>query len=278
LADRRREEGALRHDWDALLAERGRLLAEKSAIRQRVGEELSKALDGEVRVKVTPGMDHTPYAKLLGDALKGANIRPASFVDVIAQRIPPAVLVEMAEKNELEPLVEIDPSRSGKEDRAAKILALLRASDRLHEVAMATLEDKPLIELKVGNDWRASDKVSTGQRCACILPILLLQSVAPLLVDQVEDNLDNAFIYDVLVKRIAGVKENRQLLVVTHNPNPPTLAGAERIFVLSVNADGKGEVAASGTFDDVVEFVERTEGGREAFLKRGEKYGHIPSR
>jgi hypothetical protein len=37
-------------------------------------------------------------------------------------------------------------------------------------------------------------------------------------------------------------------------------------------------VAAAGTFDDVVEYVERTEGGREAFLKRGEKYGHIPSR
>jgi len=103
-----------------------------------------------------------------------------------------------------------------------------------------------------------------------------LQSAAPLLIDQVEDNLDNAYVYDVLVRRIAEITAGRQLLVVTHNPNPPTLAGAARILVLGMGEDDRGELVAGGTFEDVWPHVERTDGGREAFLRRGERYGLIP--
>jgi hypothetical protein len=290
LADRRRDEGAARDEWNALLAERTRLLTEKGAHRTRVAGELTRALGPTIRVTVTPGLDTTPIAAVLGDILKGANIRPATFIPLIAKRIPPSVLVAMVETNDLAPLVEIDPNKGDKEERAAKILALLRASGRLHEIALAKAEDAPLIELKVGRRYRPSRRVSTGQRCACILPILLLKSTSPLLVDQVEDNLDNAYIYEVLVKRLAQVKTTRQLVVVTHNPNPPTLVGAAQILVLGAN-DEDGEdgddaaedsdddepigsrLLAAGTFEDVRAYVEYTEGGREAFVRRGERYG-----
>ena len=97
-----------------------RLLEEKSAHRVRVATELTRALDGEVRVGVGPGKNHARYAALLADILHGANIRPASFLDTIAQRIAPSVLVSMAEQNETGPLVEIDPAKRGKEERAAR--------------------------------------------------------------------------------------------------------------------------------------------------------------
>ena len=277
LGDRRREEAAVRQERDALYTERTRLLAERSDHRKRAGEALSEGLKEEIRVTVTPGGDHTPFAQLLAEIFKGANIRPTSFIDTIAQRIPPSVLVAMAEANELEPLIEIDPAKSGKADRARKILEILRTSGRLPEIARVRLEDAPLIELKVGAKWRPSNRLSTGQRCACILPIVLLQSVTPLLIDQVEDNLDNFFIYDVLVKRIAKMKGLRQLIIVTHNPNPPALAGAERIFSLVTDDDGCGFLAAWGQFDEVLEHVERTEGGREAFRLRAERYGVVPA-
>ena len=131
------------------------------------------------------------------------------------------------------------------------------------------------------------------------MPILLLKSTSPLLVDQVEDNLDNAYIYEVLVKQLAQVKMNRQLVVVTHNPNPPTLIGAAQILVLGANdedgdegdldldrdndRDSNGEetigsrLVAAGTFEEVRASVEHTEGGREAFLRRGERYGLLPA-
>ncbi len=289
LADRRREEGAARDEWNALYAERARLLTEKGGHRKRVADALTRALGPDIQVTVTPGLDTSPVAAVLADILKGANVRPATFVSTIAKRIPPSVLVSMIERNDLEPLVEIDPIKGGKEERASKILALLRASGRLHELALAKPEDAPLIELRLGKKYRASRRLSTGQRCACILPILLLQSTSPLLIDQVEDNLDNAFIYAVVVKRFAQVKRDRQLVVVTHNPNPPTLAGAARILVLGTTEDEdgdgdgdgetmKGQLVAAGTFEEVQAHVESTEGGREAFLERGARYGLLGSR
>ena len=97
----------------------------------------------------------------------------------------------------------------------------------------------------------------------------------PLLIDQAEDNLDNAYIYTVLVRRIvASVKAGRQIILVTHNPNPPVLCEAGRIIMLANDEDGHGGVAAAGTFDEVLAHVETLEGGRDAFLERGERYGH----
>jgi hypothetical protein len=146
----------------------------------------------------------------------------------------------------------------------------------MDELLLAPEEDLPLIELRVGKTWRPSNRLSTGQRCTCILQILLLRSAAPLLVDQAEDSLDNAFIYEVLVERFSKAKEARQLIVATLNPNPPALADADRIHVLDTDDEGCGVLTAAGTFDEVKPHVERLEGGRKAFRARGERYGHFP--
>ena len=77
------------------------------------------------------------------------------------------------------------------------------------------LGDEPFIELKDGADYKNSADLSTGQRCTVILPILLLESERPLLIDQPEDNLDNAFVYDTIVKSLRDAKGGRQLIFVT---------------------------------------------------------------
>ena len=72
---------------------------------------------------------------------------------------------------------------------------------------------------------------ATAMRLSKILPILLLDSDRPLLIDQPEDNLDNGFVYETLLPIIRTVKTRRQLIFVTHNPNIPVLGDAERVFV-----------------------------------------------
>jgi len=136
------------------------------------------------------------------------------------------------------------------------------------------LEDLPKIELLDGRDYKDSAGLSTGQRCTTILPILLLESERPLLIDQPEDNLDNRFIYETVVKSLTGAKGRRQLIFVTHNPNIPVLGDAERVFVLT--SDGKhGKLSRVGTVDELKQDIELLlEGGREAFLLRKERYGH----
>jgi ABC-type lipoprotein export system ATPase subunit len=136
------------------------------------------------------------------------------------------------------------------------------------------MEDRPCIELRDGTTYKESTKLSTGQRCTTILPILLVQSERPLLIDQPEDNRDNAFVYDTIVKALRDVKGGRQVIFVTHNPNIPVLGEAERVFVFA--SDGQhASLRQVGTVDECKEDIELIlEGGREAFLQRKARYGH----
>ena len=71
-------------------------------------------------------------------------------------------------------------------DTAAWLVLLL-----LFELETVELVDRPRIELKDGDAYKESGSLSTGQKCTSILPILLLDSENPLLVDQPEFGLSD---------------------------------------------------------------------------------------
>ena len=165
--------------------------------------------------------------------------------------------------------------RSGfDEDRSKKILNALRSGGIHYTIETVALEDRPSIELLDGETFKESTHLSTGQRCTTILPILLTQSERPLLIDQPEDNLDNAFVYETIVRALKAIKGTRQVIFVTHNPNIPVLGEAERVFVFS--SDGQhSDLKQVESVDECREQIERIlEGGREAFLLRKQRYGH----
>ena len=102
-------------------------------------------------------------------------------------------------KNDLNTLMQ----RSGfDEDRSKKILNALRSGGTHYTIETVALDDQPSIELLDGDTFKESTHLSTGQRCTTILPILLTQSERPLLIDQPEDNLDNAFVYETIVRAL----------------------------------------------------------------------------
>jgi predicted ATPase len=121
--------------------------------------------------------------------------------------------------------------------------------------------------------------VSVGQKATCVLLILLAQDGPPLIVDQPEDDLDNRFVYDDIVKRLRDVKDKRQLILSTHNANIPVLGDAELIAVMDTEErSGRtaGVVSDLGSIDSAS--IRRSvthilEGGRRAFRRRQEKYG-----
>jgi len=57
----------------------------------------------------------------------------------------------------------------------------------------------------------------------------LLESDAPLVIDQPEDDLDNRFITEVVVPKMGDEKRRRQFIFSTHNANIPVLGDAELI-------------------------------------------------
>lgn len=114
------------------------------------------------------------------------------------------------------------------------------------------------------------EKGSAGQKAAAILAFLLSHGNAPLIIDQPEDDLDNALIYDLIVKQIHENKNRRQLVIVTHNPNIVVNGDSELVHVLKyengqVQIDQQGGLEESSIRESICTIME---GGRQAFVKR----------
>jgi len=264
-----------RHDREAqrreLSAKLSGLRDERYLLRKKVTEERLAPLQPTIRVTITQAGNREAYRALLAEALKGQSMKYTAVVDRIVQSVTPEELSVLVQRGDAATLAE----RTGlDEDRSRKVIDALKETELLYRVEIVELEDLPRIELLDGRDYKDSAELSTGQRCTTILPILLLESERPLLIDQPEDNLDNRFIYETVVKSLNDAKGRRQLIFVTHNPNIPVLGDAERVFVLS--SDGKqGKLSKAGTVDELKQDIELLlEGGREAFLLRKERYGH----
>ncbi|MGR3913791.1 MAG: AAA family ATPase [Gammaproteobacteria bacterium] len=164
---------------------------------------------------------------------------------------------------------------------AGKLLTLNRQKEELLRLEEIELEDIVKIELNVSSKGNAEkyvqlEDLSTGQKCTAILNLLLLSNEDPLIVDQPEDHLDNAFIADRIVSDLRQLKTKRQFLFSTHNANIPVFGDAELIAVLHCNQPDNGEVLCQGSIDqnEVKEHAANIlEGGEAAFSMRKSKYG-----
>ena len=116
------------------------------------------------------------------------------------------------------------------------------------------------------------------------LLILLLESGAPLIVDQPEDDLDNRFITENVIPRVRKEKARRQFIFATHNANIPVLGDAELILGLTSSGEAGDSNTGQATIDSkhvgsidfsfVRQLVEEIlEGGEAAFELRRRKYG-----
>jgi energy-coupling factor transporter ATP-binding protein EcfA2 len=119
-------------------------------------------------------------------------------------------------------------------------------------------------------------KLSLGQQQSVLLGILMLSdSNKPLIIDQPEDNLDSEFIFKTIVKNLRKIKEQRQVIIVTHNPNIAVLGDAELIIPLK-STSVVTHVIDAGSIDRTETRAiccEILEGGKRAFKQREEIYG-----
>lgn len=253
-----------------LLKRSSELHDQRFAIRKQVADNLTHQFPS-IRVTVSQAAEVDFYQQLVAEALKGCGVKQGPTAERLCQVFLPAELAEVLSNDDLTTLMQ---RSSFDEDRSKKIMSALRAGGTRYTIESVALDDRPSIELLDGETFKESTRLSTGQRCTTILPILLTQSERPLLIDQPEDNLDNAFVYETIVRALRDIKGKRQVIFVTHNPNIPVLGDAERVFVFS--SDGQhATLKQVGTVDDCKEQIEQIlEGGRDAFLLRKARYGH----
>ena len=266
---RRRE---LLTDWEDLKAHEFRLL-------DRAARKVNSQLRNRVQVEVTAAGNREPLVELMRSEVGGQlsnTIEKLTCLDSLS-------LVDLASS-----------CRNGAEELRAKYsLTPVQArniAESEPEVFMRIeeLELPPTTAIHLNTarpseapSWQALEDLSTGQKATAVLLLLLLESEAPLIVDQPEDDLDNRFITEGVVPRMREEKRRRQFVFSTHNANILVLGDAEQILGLTAvgeAGEGKARIAREhmGSIDKqtvraLVEIL--LEGGKNAFETRRLKYG-----
>jgi ABC-type lipoprotein export system ATPase subunit len=145
------------------------------------------------------------------------------------------------------------------------------SAESFDELAVWFPEDEVTLEFRPSNDkpYKNIALASAGQKTAAMLSFLLIHGSEPLLLDQPEDDLDNALVSELVVEQLRKNKVRRQLLVVTHNANIVVNADAE--LVLNMDFNGQINLASSGGLQEVSvrkAICNVMEGGEIAFRQR----------
>ncbi|WP_109831279.1 AAA family ATPase [Reichenbachiella versicolor] len=131
----------------------------------------------------------------------------------------------------------------------------------------------------ITKDNREFDKLSPGWKTSVILDLILgyENDIAPIIIDQPEDNLATDYINKGLVEAVKKIKSKKQIILVSHNATIPMLADAQNI-ILCRNENNKliiksspleGKIEGISVVDHIASI---TDGGKSSIKKRVKKY------
>lgn len=259
-------------DWEDVKAAEFRRI-------ERAAKKVTQKLKDRVKVEVVMSGNREPLDKLLRDDV-GGNL--TAVLDRLRERadlsLPDFALRCREGKDALIKHYGLPPG--GAERIAQAEQPLFMRVEELELPATTKIELNTAVEGE-SPTWQLLEHLSTGQKATAVLLLLLLESDAPLVVDQPEDDLDNRFITEGVVPIMRDEKRRRQFVFSTHNANIPVLGDAELILGLGASGEGKEGQAMilpkyMGSIDGrpVRELVEEIlEGGKAAFEMRRLKYG-----
>jgi len=124
-------------------------------------------------------------------------------------------------------------------------------SDTSKEDRLLTWFPKDKLEVTIVLNGREEsiETASPGQKATALMTYIITETDGPLIIDQPEDDLDNRMVTSLIVDGIRNIKENRQIIIITHNPNIPVNASAEQIFEMNYAA-GQIQIKEEGTLQD----------------------------
>lgn len=274
---------AAKAQLNQLVAARKKLLSslsDKMSLRSSQFEQgvkkLNRKLKGNIKVNYIPeGNRRSLIDKLVSFRMPNVASGKLQWINT-AEHFSPILLAEKIIEGKDAILTQNWGCTESVADRLTKV-----SDSQIMEIEEFIVEDFVSIELNVSNNevptYKALDSLSTGQQCTALLHLLLLDNKDPLLLDQPEDNLDNAFIADRIVTQVRSAKLTRQFIFATHNANIPVFGDAEWIGVLEATSDSatlpkdnQGSIDQKSIQSLAAKILE---GGEDAFNRRREKYG-----
>jgi ABC-type lipoprotein export system ATPase subunit/histidinol phosphatase-like PHP family hydrolase len=292
LNDTEKNIGKLEEERKTLINKRkeikGSIYKQRFAFSIKVNENLKNSVDGlMVAAKYIEGC----YSPSFENSIKQLMDWRTSQVPkstMIADAMSPMNFSDCVKRNDLSNLKEIndeDGKRAFPDADINNILDKSRQNNCYEDFEALEYDDKPTLKVtKVLEDnngekviiTRSLAQLSLGQQQSILLAILLQsKSTNPLLIDQPEDNLDSEFIYKTIVDNLRKIKEKRQIIIVTHNPNIAVLGDAELIIPLK-STSVKTHIMERGSIDrkEIRDLCcDILEGGKQAFISRQKLYG-----
>lgn len=258
---------------------------ERNSFGKRVAQQFKDAgVEFSIGMKFREGRLVHEYEAWLRDALAGRFLR-GERVTQFCEAIHPIDLADQVRTGRTAALAALKDAKgnlffANVPETRAFVAHVAADTARLFRLETILREDRPEITLTQTQDGKTNTypfrHLSFGQRASILLGVVLFSDqMHPLVIDQPEDHLDSAFIYEAVVQTLRRVKERRQVIVATHNANIAILGDAELIVPLRSWA-GRGRIRERGSVDTVAtrgRACKILEGGEDAYRRRGEMYG-----
>lgn len=280
----------------ALVEEAAKLQRERAAITQERASFLSDVLSGSLHISMTvvPYGAKEGVASGLRKVLRKDDSAFSRDIDAMVTEMygnyPGAVShVEVTDVSEFESrlaslkgllkadMTGVGQKRQHQDSRFAAHLASL-PPDAADDLDTWFPDDSLRVEYSPkgdGTGFAPLEQGSPGQKTAALLAFALSYGSQPIILDQPEDDLENRLIYELVVHGLRGIKQRRQVLVVTHNANVVVNGDAELVTLLDA-PNGRTEIANQGSLQEEAireSICEVLEGGREAFERRYRRIG-----
>jgi hypothetical protein len=249
-------------------------------VREEQRDKINEALKGRLKIDVQYEGAKDGFIKDLTNLLKGSKVSSDAIKALV---LAPGKVTDgpMLSRYVREGEQKLQEEFNLTQAMSSRIVEWFKDYQRLYELETLFPEDKIEISLKVNEEYKIMDKLSIGQKATALLLLLFAQEDRIIVLDQPEEDLDNRFIYEDVVKILREMKGKRQLIIATHNANIPVLGDSELILVLEAKRETEGErciISTKGSIDKEgikVDVKNIMEGGEEAFKIRAEKYGGV---
>ncbi len=238
-----------------LRGQRDALADEVYALRTAQVEKINSEFGEQIVLTLEQGVLTAPHRKLMEELLQRSNLRnQADVARDLAEKVRPSDLVDIIEASDAKRLSDALGRDLG---QMTRLVSHLLDSSRLYELEEVVPQDNLEITMLVRGEPRPIEHLSKGQMATALLPLILRDAEYPLLVDQPEDDLDNAFVSEKLIDRLKELSKRRQLIFVTHNANIPVLGEAEQVTVMEMDGPRQALPCQSGSVDGMKDAIIR---------------------
>ena len=276
---------SLRTDMEQAVDERLGRIAEIKKHREELLAELDR-IDGEIRRYRTDFINAT----LKDDENYKIELKPGASRESLLTMLKETFQVDLALIRE--DVKKIEAALFAKKDGLKKYTGLLKKKEGFSDYFLHLLGGLTDMEYERLLLFRPEDELclfyhptgvkrffpmnnaSAGERVTALFSFFLFSGEMPLVIDQPEADMDNRVIYHEITAKLKKAKQQRQMILVTHNANIAANADAE--MIISLESGSKFvKVRSKGTMDnadirrDICEIIE---GSEQAFLQRARRY------